>query len=149
MTTRPKVRLVPPLLNPTKGGFESRNECASYRDRHAGLQSTEARRPTSADTIAKQRPGCPNATDAPRGAAFAEPGVVPGHDESDEGRAPSHKALTYRTAGMLPGGSWEEYGLLSRGEEGRDGDFSRMHGQREIRTVDETRFRKRGYLLFR
>jgi hypothetical protein len=50
---------------------------------------------------------------------------------------------------MLPGGSWEEYGLLSGGEEGRDGDFSRMHGEWEIRTVDETRFRERGYLLFR
>jgi hypothetical protein len=94
-------------------------------------------------------PGCPNATVGPRSAASAEPGVVPGHDESDEGRAPSHKALTYRAAGMLPGGSWEEYGLLSRGEEGRDGDFSGMHGEWEIRTVDGTQFSKRGYLLFR
>lgn len=68
------MRLVPPLLNPTKGGFESSNECASYRDRHAGLQSTEARRPTSADTIAKQRPGCPNATEAPRSAAVLSQG---------------------------------------------------------------------------
>lgn len=86
--------------------------------------------------------GCPNATDDPRSAASAEPGVVPAHDESDEGRAPSHKALTYRIAGMLPGGSWEEYGLLSRGGKGRDGDFSEMHGEWEIRTVDVTRFRK-------
>lgn len=68
------MRRAPPLLNPTKGGFESSNECASYRDRHAGLQSTEARRPTSAGTIAKQMPGCPNATEAPRSAALLSQG---------------------------------------------------------------------------
>jgi hypothetical protein len=116
------VRLAPPLLNPTKGGFEKSDECASYRDRHAGLQSTEtrpSRGSSSADTIEKQLLGCPNAIDGPRSAASCVPGGVASHDESDEGRAPSHKALTYRIAGMLSGGNWEEYGLLSGGKRGQ------------------------------
>lgn len=33
-------------------------------------------------------------------------------------------------------------GCCRRGEKGRDGDFSEMHGEGEIRTVDGTRFRK-------